>query len=151
MKIYNRRAFLLGLGCSCALLLFALEVIRADWWQWLFMAAIAGKFLYTGLSKRESDRQERIGKNYKRVSQNLLGRYAFLKINLPWLTLAVFLAVAIPIRYLLDVAIPGGITVAVLLFATASLFYSIGLQRQIVAQIEAETGPGGKAAQKDRL
>lgn len=144
MKIYNKNCFIFGLVCLCALPLFALEIIKVDWWQWLFTIAISGKYLYIGLSKNESRRQAHIEKNYKSVSHKLLGRYASIKTNLPLVILGVFFAVAIIIRYALDVTIPVGIVVVVLIFTTVAAFYSIGLNRQIAAYIEdeeSETAP----------
>lgn len=138
MKIYNKNCFIFGLVCLCALPVFALKLIEVEWWQWLFTLAIAGKFLHIGLSKSENSRQEQIRKHYKGVSRKLLGRYASIKLNLPLIILGIFFAIAFVIRYGLDYIIPAEIAVVVLIFATVSVFYSIGLHRQIVAYIEKE-------------
>ena len=141
MKIHNKESFIWGLIFLCPLPLFALKIIEAEWWQWVFAMAMSAKFLYAGLSKSESDRQEHIKKNYKKASQKLLGRYALIKTNLPLIILGVFFVIAIIIRYALDYIIPIWIVVVVLILATISLFYSIGLNRQIVEYIESETNP----------
>lgn len=139
MKIYNHHSFLCGLLFLCALPLFALGIIEVDWWQWIVTIAISGKFLYTGLSESENRRQERIANNYQRVSKQLLGRYAALKLNLPIVILGVFFAVALFVRFVFDCIIPVWIVIVVLLAATVALFYTIGVNRQITEYIENET------------
>ena len=35
VKIYNKGSFLAGVLCALALLLFLLDLVRAEWWQWI--------------------------------------------------------------------------------------------------------------------
>ena len=138
MKIHNKHSFICGLLFLCALPLFALGIIEVDWWQWIVTIAISGKFLYTGLSESENRRQERIANNYQRVSKQLLGRYAAIKVNLPIVILGVFFTAALIARFVFDYIIPIGVVVVVLLAATVALFYTIGVNRQITEYIENE-------------
>ena len=55
MKIYNKSTFFTGLLCACSLPLFALDILHADWWQWLISITISIKLLYAGLSKADSE------------------------------------------------------------------------------------------------
>ena len=54
-----------GLTFLFALPLFTFGIIKVHWWQWIITIAFATKFLYTGLSKSESEYQENIAKNIK--------------------------------------------------------------------------------------
>ena len=66
MKIYHKPSFMYGLTFLFALPLFTFGIIKVHWWQWIITIAFATKFLYTGLSKSESEYQENIAKNYRR-------------------------------------------------------------------------------------
>lgn len=138
MKIYNKQSFIWGLIFLCPLPLFAIKIIEAEWWQWLFTAALAAKNLYEGLSKNESERQKHIERNYKRVSEKLFGRYVSIKTNLPLIILGVFFTAGIIIRYSLNYIIPVWVILVILLMATIATFYSVGISRQIVEHIENE-------------
>ena len=80
MKIYNKSAFLTGIFCACSLPLFALDILHADWWQWILSIAISAKFLYIGLSESASKHQRVLKENYSETAASLYGNYYLLKI-----------------------------------------------------------------------
>ncbi|WP_125140712.1 hypothetical protein [Clostridium transplantifaecale] len=139
MKIYHKNYFVFGFISLCALPLFALNIIKADWWQWGITLAISAKFLYVGLSKPESEQQSRIEKNYRRVSQELYGKYAVVKTNLPLVILVAFFTITLFIRLVFNIVIPACIVVCFLIVLTVSVFYSIGLDRKIKEHIDNDT------------
>lgn len=139
MKIHNKSSFAWGIICLCALPLFALNIIKVDWWQWIITLAFSVKFLHVGLSKSENERQNKIAKNYRRVSQELYGKYATIKTNLPWFIAGSFFAVTLFIRFVFDIVIPVWIAVCFAMILTVSVFYSIGLNRKITEHIDKET------------
>lgn len=139
MKIYHKSSFTWGIVCFCALPLFALNIIKVDWWQWVITAAFSTKLLYTGLSRAENERQNKIAKNYRIVSQELYGKYAAIKTNLPWIIAGSFFAVALLIRFAFDIVIPVWIAVCFAVILTVSVFYSLGLNREITKHIDKET------------
>jgi len=139
MKVYNRSSFIWGVAFLCALPLFALKIIKVEWWQWTIVLAFSAKYLYIGLSKRENERQNKIAKNYRRVSRGLFGKYAAIKTNLPLIILGGFLAVTVFIRAVFDTVIPIWIVVCFVILLTASVFYSMGLNHKIAEHIDKET------------
>ena len=139
MKIYNKSFFAWGIICLCALPLFALDIIKVDWWQWGIVLVFSAKFLYIGLSKTESKRQNNIAKNYRRVSQQLCGKYAAVKTNLPYLITGSFFAATLLINLVFDIVIPFWIFVCFVVILTVSVFYSVGLNREITEHIDKET------------
>ncbi|MGI5962586.1 MAG: hypothetical protein ACOX7N_02575 [Lawsonibacter sp.] len=144
MKIYNKKYFLWGIFFFIPLPLFVLGVIKADLWQWFLAIGLSAKFLFAGLSEQEAKRQDKIEMNYERVSQKLFGKYAGLKTNLPWLLTGVFFAVTLLIRFLFDLVIPVWVAVCFVLALTISVFYSIGLHREIIKHIDQETSSNDK-------
>lgn len=139
MKIYNVKYFIWGIIFLVPLPLFAFGIIKADWWQWLLSIGISVKYLSIGLSKANHERQERIEKNYQTVSQELLGKYAAIKTNLPWVITGGFFAVTLFIRFVFDIIIPVWTAVCFVIALTISAFYSMGLERKITEYIDKET------------
>ena len=136
MKIYHKGFFLCGILFLLPLPLFALGVMEADLWQWFLSIGLSAKFLFAGLSKREAQRQSNIENNYQRVSRERFGKYAWMKTNLPWLIAGFFFIAALLIRCLFDVVIPVWVAVCFVIALTISVFYSLGLNRDIVEHIE---------------
>lgn len=137
MKIYNRPAVAFGVFCAGMLLLFALGVIPADWWQWVFAAVLSARYLYIGL-KSDGGAAEAVRQRYHETAVKLYGKYARLKTNLPILLLAVFFSAGLFVRLVFDVAVPGGIGIIFCVLFTISVLYSVGLDRTIRSAIEAE-------------
>lgn len=142
MKIYHKPSFMYGLTFLFALPLFTFGIIKVHWWQWIITIAFATKFLYTGLSKSESEYQENIAKNYRSVAQELYGKYATIKLNFPLVILCSFYAVALFIRLVADLFIPIWITVCFTIVLTVSVFYSLSLNHKIKEHIENGTNKG---------
>ena len=138
MKIYNKKWFLWGITFLVPLPLFAFGIIKADWYQWFLSVGLSAKFLYAGLSKQGSERQNNIEKNYQSVSRELFGKYAWIKINLPWLQIGGFFGAALLVRFLFDAVIPLWIVICFAIILTVSVFYSIGLDREIADYIDKE-------------
>jgi len=139
MKVYNRSSFIWGVVFLCALPLSALKIIKVEWWQWIIALAFSAKFLYIGLSKRENERQNKIAKNYRRVSQELFGKHAAIKTNLPLIIAGGFFVVTVFIRVVFDTIIPIWIVACFVILLTASVFYSMGLNHKITEHIDKET------------
>lgn len=137
MKIYNRPAFTFGVFCAGMLLLFALGVIPADWWQWALAVVLSVRYLYIGL-KSDGGAAEAVHRDYHETAVKLYGKYALLKINLPIFLLAVFFGAGLFVRLTFDVAVPGGIGIVFCVLLTISVLYSVGLDRTIRSAIEAE-------------
>ena len=95
--------------------------------------------MFARLSKQESERQDNIENNYQSVSQKLFGKYAWIKTNLPWFITGGFFTVTLLIRFLFDIVIPVWIAVCFVIVLTISVFYSIGLNREITEYIDKET------------
>ena len=142
MKIYHKPSFMYGLTFLFALPLFTFGIIKVHWWQWIITIAFATKFLYTGLSKSESEYQENIAKNYRSVAQELYVKYATIKLNFPLVILCSFYAVALFIRLVADFFIPIWITVCFTIVLTVSVFYSLSLDHKIKEHIENGTNIG---------
>lgn len=138
MKIYDLKAFVSGMVFLCTLLLDVLNVIQLKGWTRMIALVFAAKYLYTGLSKEESKRQHRIARNYHSVSRKFYGKYGLIKINLPWLIAGGFLVAGLLIRMIWDIVIPGWIVLCFVVALTISLFYSIGLIREVINHIEEE-------------
>ena len=139
MKIYNKSAFAFGVLCAFALPLFALGIIAADWWQWALTIAISCRYLYYGLSKEANKKANTIQQRYKEVSVRLYGKYAYIKVNLPFIFLVSFFSIVLFIRFAFDVIIPVGVVVVFCIILAVSVVYSIGLDRTIKDTIENET------------
>lgn len=138
MKIYNKHEFALGVVCAGALVLFTLGIPRVDWWQWAVTAVIAGGSLYRGLSKEESERAETVRRRYRETSVKLYGRYAWARLNLPWLLLIGFFAPALFVRLAFDRTTPVGIAVGFCVLLTVSVLYSVGADRAVRDAVEKE-------------
>ena len=136
MKIYDKKFFVWGVIFFIPLPLFILGIVKADFWQWFLSIGLSAKFLYAGLSKAESERQNDIRKSYQRVSQELFGKYAGIKTNLPWVITGAFFTVTLLIRFVLDIVIPVWIAVCFVIVLAISVFYSIGLDRKIIECID---------------
>lgn len=139
MKIYNKSAFAFGILCAFALLLFALGIIEADWWQWVLTIAILCRYLYYGLSKEANKKANTLQRYYKEASVRLYGKYAYIKVNFPLVLLISFFCIALFIRFAFDVIVPVEVTVVFCIILTVSVVYSIGLDRTIKDTIENET------------
>ena len=138
MKIYNKSEFLFGVFCACALPLFALGIIKVDWWQWIITIAISGRYLYTGLSETASENSNTIHQHYNDTAVKLYGKYALIKTNLPIILLVIFFGVALIIRFVFDIVTPVIIAIAFCILLTISVAYSIGIDRNIKNAIENE-------------
>ena len=136
MKIYDKGSFARGMLFLCSLALFALGIIETRWWQWVIALVFAAKFLYTGLSQGESERQARIAAHYGQTARELFGKYAAVKTNLPWIVAGVFFASALLVRFVLDVIIPVWVFIGFAVVLTVAVFYSIGLNRTITDHID---------------
>lgn len=139
MKIYNKSAFVTGVFCACSLPLFALDILHADWWQWLISIAISTKLLHVGLSKTGSERDKIIKYKYKETAINLNGRFYYLKTNLPWIIIGAFFTIALTLRLVFYIFIPIWIYVVFLVFLAISVAYSIGIDRGIYEYIVSHT------------
>ncbi len=144
MKIYHKKYFAWGIIFLIPLPLFISGVIKADLWQWVLSIGLSAKFLFAGLSKHEGEHQKNIEKNYQRVSQELFGKYAGIKTNLPWVVMGVFFTGSLFVRYLLDIVIPVWIAVFFVIILAISVFYSLNLNQKIIKQIDKETNSNGK-------
>lgn len=138
MKIYNKSAFAFGIFCAGGLVFFALGIIPADWWQWLLMIAISGRYLYIGLSETASENENTIQQHYRETAIRLYGKYALIKTNLPIILLVIFFGVALFIRFVFDIVTPVGIAVVFCILLTISAAYSIGLNQTIQDTIKNE-------------
>ncbi len=139
MKIYNKSAFVTGVFCACSLPLFALDILHADWWQWLISIAISAKLLYVGLSKAGSERDKILNEKYKETAITLYGRFYFIKTNLPWIILGVFFVIALTIRFVFYIFLSFWIHAMFLIFLTIAVAYSIGIDRSIDEYIVMHT------------
>ena len=136
MRIYNRRAFALGMFCAFAS--FALGILRADWWQWAAAAALSGRCFYSSLSKEENERTETVRRRYRETAVKLYGRYAWVRLNLPWILLVGFFVPALFIRLAFDLTTPVGAAIGFCVFLTVSVLYSVGADRAVKDAIEKE-------------
>ena len=136
MKIYNKGSFLAGVLCAFALLLFLLDLVRAEWWQWIIAAAFSVKFLYGGLSKTASARSQFHAQHYQQAARALFGRYRWVKTNLPYLGMGFFFAAAILARFAFQVILPIWLWVLFLMFLTVAVAYSIGVNRKITEYLD---------------
>ena len=136
MTVCKKTYLGLGIVFLLALLLFSQGGLDADWWQWGITIAVSAKCLYLGLSKTGSVRQAKRAKAFRSVSRQLCGKYAVLKTNLPLVLLAGFSAIALFVRFFLGWVIPVWIAGAFAAVLTVSAFYSIGLSRRILEQID---------------
>lgn len=139
MKIHDKGFFAWGVGCLCALLLFAFGIIKAAFWQWIIVFTFGASFFHIALSKSESERHSRIEKSYRRVSQELYGKHVAIKTNLPWIIAGGFIVVALFVKFMLDIIIPEWIVICFIGIFLVSVFYSIGLERKIIEHIDKET------------
>lgn len=139
MKVYDKSAFLTGIFCACFLPLFALDILHADWWQWILSIAISAKFLHIGLSESASRRQCVLRENYSETAAALHGKYYLVKTNLPWIITVLFLSIAAVLRFLLDIILPPGVWVVFIILLAFSAIYSIGIDRSIEEHIDART------------
>ncbi|MCI9120578.1 MAG: hypothetical protein HFG00_03500 [Oscillibacter sp.] len=140
MKIYNKQAFVFGIFCAGGLLFFALGVIPADWWQWGITLAIAGRYLYLGLSKTAGEQEAAIGQKYKETAVKLYGKYAFLKTHLPIFLLAAFFVTALAVRFVFD-CVPVWFAAVFCVVLMLSAAYSMGLERSIRNAVINEKKP----------
>lgn len=138
MKIYNKSAFAFGVLCAGGLLLFALGIISAAWWQWVLTIGISCRYLYVSLSKTASDYADAIRQHYNEAAISLYGKYALIKTNLPIILLAVFFSVALFIRFAFDIVTPVSAAIIFCILLTFSVAYSIGLDRNIQNTIKNE-------------
>ena len=136
MKIYNKGSFLAGVLCALALLLFLLDLVRAEWWQWIIAAAFSVKFLYNGLSKTAFARSQFYVQHYQQAAQALFGRYHWVKTDLPYLGIIFFFSAAILARFAFQVILPIWLWVLFLMFLTVAVAYSIGVNRKITEYLD---------------
>lgn len=136
MKIYNKSSFVWGVLFLGFFALSALGVLEMKGWPWVITLAFAAKFLYTGLSKGESERQARITEHYGQTARKLFGKYAAVKTNLPWIVAGTFFVIALLVRFVLDVVIPVWALIGFAVVLTLSAFYSIGVNRAITDHID---------------
>ena len=139
MKIYNKSAFVTGVFCAGSIFLFALDILHADWWQWLVSIAISIRFLYMGLSEASSERENILNEKYKETAISLYGRFYFIKTNLPWIIIGAFFAVALTLRFVFYIFLPIWIYAIFLIFFTIAVAYSIGINRSIDEYIITHT------------
>ena len=138
MRIYNKSAFAFGLFCAGGLLIFALGIISADWWQWVLTIAISGRYLYIGLSKTAYDNANVIHQHYNETAVKLYGKYALVKTNLPIILLVIFFGGALFFCFFFDIVTPVSIAAVFCVLLTVSVAYSIGLDRRIQNTIKSE-------------
>ena len=131
MKIYNKSSFFSGLFFLATLVIFMLDIVHADWWQWIicFMACI--NLLYIALSKDGSRYNDIINQKYKETAVKLYGKYYMVKTNLPIIIIVVFLLLAYLIRVKFDFIIPIWGWFLFIFISTVATAYSIGLDRSI--------------------
>lgn len=139
MKIYNKSAFVTGVFCAGSISLFALDILHADWWQWLISIAISVRFFYVGLSEASSERENILNEKYKETAISRYGRFYFIKTNLPWIIIGVFFAVALTLRFVFYIFLPIWIYAMFLIFFTIAVAYSIGINRSIDEYIVTHT------------
>lgn len=138
MIIYNKSAFAFGVLCAGGLLLFALGIVSAAWWQWVLTIVISCRYLYVGLSKTASDHADAICQHYNEAAIRLYGKYALIKTNLPIILLAAFISVALFIRFAFDIVTPVSVAIVFCILLTISVAYSIGLNQNIQNTIKNE-------------
>lgn len=138
MKIYNKSAFVFGVSCAGALLLFALGVIAVEWWQWVITIVISGRYLYIGLSKTANENAHFIRQHYRETTISLYGKYAHIKTNLPFILLAIFLLVVLFAQFFLDIVTPNSVAIIFNILLIISLLYSSHLDRNIKSTIMNE-------------
>ncbi len=138
MKIFNQSAFIFGLFCAGGLILFALGIVSVHWWQWIFTIALAGRYLYIGLSESASKKADTIHRHYHETAIKLYGKLYRVKTNLPWILLIVFSGSALWSRLAFDKTIPVGAAVAFCVLLTISAAYSLGIEREIKKTIERQ-------------
>ncbi len=136
MKIYDKRAFAMGLLCAGSIPLLILDIIPSDPLQWVLSLTITGHFLYMGLSKEESEKEQAVGKYFKETAVSLHGKYYFVKTNLPLILLAAFFVPALLLRWIWDIVLPVWVAVVFVMVLTVSVAYSIGINRQIREHID---------------
>jgi len=136
VKIYNKRSFVWGMLFLCFFALSVLGVLETKGWPRVITLAFAAKFLYTGLSKDESERQARIAEHYGQAARERFGKYASVKTNLPWIVAGAFFAIALLVRFVLGVVIPVWALIGFAVVLTLSAFYSIGVNRAITDHID---------------
>ncbi len=117
-------------------MIFALNIISADWWQWIITIAIAGRYLYIGLSESASKKADIIHEHYHETAAKLYGKYYRVKTNLPWILLTAFFGAALFIRLVFDKTTPIGIAAAFCILLTISAAYSISIEQKIKNTIE---------------
>jgi len=136
VKIYSKRSFAWGMLFLCFFALSALGVLETKGWPWVITLAFAAKFLYTGLSKGESERQARIAEHYGQAARERFGKHAAVKTNLPWIMAGAFFAIALLVRFVLGVVVPVWVLIGFAVVLTLSAFYSIGVNRAITDHID---------------
>lgn len=144
MRIYNKSAFAAGIFCGCALLLFACGIISADWRQWLLTLAVSGRYLYMGLSRTASENAELVRRHHAETAVRLYGKYALVKTNLPIILFVGFFGVGLFLRLVFDLLTPVPAAILFCMLLTVSVFYSIGLEREIRDTILAEDADSQK-------
>lgn len=136
MKVYNKGAFLTGVVCAGALLLFAIDVLHADWWQWLISIAITVRLLYIGLTEEGSRQAKKVEDHYAETAASLHGKHHSLKTNLPWILVIVFYPIALFLRFAFEIYLPIWMHVGFVILLTVAAAYSIGIERSIREYIE---------------
>ena len=108
------------------------------WWQWAFPAVLAARLLYTGLSEKAGERAHFLRAHYRETAVGLHGKWYPLKTNLPLLFTAVFLTAALLLRLIWQIFLPVGIYVVFVVLLAVSAAYSIGIDRSIIQDIDAQ-------------
>ena len=141
MKIYDKKSFVIGILILCVVPILTFGITEGKAALYVLAIGFAGKYLYTGLSEHGNVQQKYMDGNYKRVSEELLGKHATMKRWLPLILLGVFLVVSQVLIEAFDYweSVSAGAVLMVLIISAIIIAYSIGVEMKIIKQVTAET------------
>ena len=127
MKIYSWGALLGGILClAIPILLLAHD---EPLWQLIVPALTGVRLLHIALSRKHSEQNRRHGEAWDRAKAR--DRFFLLKVNLPFLLIAVFFAAALLLRFAFEIFLPNIVYVLFVIALLLCAFYSIGIMREV--------------------
>lgn len=136
MKINNKFDFCFGVFGAFMLVLFTLDIIPVEWWQYLIVIVISARFIYHGLSASATKHQQKGNAYFKETAAALFGEHYYFKTNLPWIMLFAFFSLALILRFGFEIWLPVWIHILFVVLLTVAVFYSMGINRKIAEEIE---------------
>ena len=151
MKIYDKKSFFIGILFLCAIPIVTFGITEGKAALYVLTIGFAAKYLYAGLSERGNVQKNYTDRNYKSVSEELLGKHATLKRWGPLILLGVFLVVS---QTLIEVfnyweSVSAGSVLLVLIISAIVIAYSIGVEIKISKEIAAREKQKNERKQTD--